>query len=79
VARQAPVHPQGHTYQFDMKHRKAIAPAIAEKYGICPRTAYRWEKQLGRKIHDPRAIAEMLLRQRNPRPEVISKVHSLIQ
>jgi len=62
-----------------MKRRQKINfTTLASKYGVCERTARRWHSALGNKIHDPRAIAEMILRQRNPKPEVIATIHSLI-
>jgi len=61
------------------RRRKIDFEAIATTYAVSSRTARRWHKRLGRRIHDPNAIAEMLLGMRSPKLETLKIIQSLIQ
>jgi len=63
-----------------MKYRKITIPIadLAERYAVSTRTVRRWHDKIGDRVTDPRAVAEMLLRTRTPKVEIMRTVHQLI-
>jgi hypothetical protein len=54
-----------------MKRRSKIDfEAYGKRYGVCSRTTRRWHKQ-GANLNDPESIANVILRQRNPKTETL--------
>jgi hypothetical protein len=61
-----------------MKRRKAIdLEERAAFYQVCTRTARRWHNS-GADLHNPRSVAALLLKMRNPSPRALKTIHSII-
>jgi hypothetical protein len=50
----------------------------AKFYQVCARTARRWHNS-GADLHDPKSVAALLLKMRNPSTRALKTIHSLIQ
>ena len=50
----------------------------ARFYDVCERTVRRWWEQ-GANLHDVESVANVILRQRNPKRQTLEIIHELIQ